>query len=52
MRNIEAAHSTPGGARVAVCQLAGSRWSTIEGVAQVVTDADSVARAVGLYAAR
>lgn len=52
VRNIEAASATPEGARVAVCQVAGPKWSTIEGTAQVVTDADSIARAIELYTAR
>ena len=40
------------GARVALCQVAGPRWSTLEGWATVRTDADSVARAVELYSVR
>ncbi len=49
-RNLSEA---PGGAaRVAACQVDGARWSTLEGVARVVDDADSVARAVERYAAR
>lgn len=52
VRNIEAGQATPEGARVAVCQVEGPRWSTIEGTARVVSDAASVARAVELYTAR
>ena len=52
VRNIEAAQESPEGARVAVCQVAGPKWSTIEGTARVVTDAPSIARAVEMYAAR
>lgn len=52
VRNVEAGAATPEGARVAVCQVDGPRWSTIEGTARVVTDPDSVARAVECYAAR
>lgn len=37
---------------VAACQVDGARWSTLEAVASVHTDADSVARAVDRYAAR
>ncbi|HCB03231.1 MAG TPA: acyltransferase [Nocardioides bacterium] len=39
-------------APVAACQVDGGRWSTIEGHGVVAADADSVARAVELYAAR
>ena len=38
--------------RVAVCQVEGRRWSTLEGVAEVRDDADSVAEAVRRYAER
>lgn len=37
---------------VAVCQVDGRRWSTIEGQAEVRTDAESVAEAVQRYAER
>jgi PPOX class probable F420-dependent enzyme len=37
---------------VAVCQVDGRRWSTIEGQAEVRTDAESVAEAVSRYAER
>ena len=40
------------GAPVAVCQVDGRRWSTLEGIAVVRTDAESVAEAVRLYARR
>ncbi|MBE7324671.1 TIGR03618 family F420-dependent PPOX class oxidoreductase [Nocardioides sp. Y6] len=52
VRNVEAAQDSPEGARVAVCQVAGPKWSTIEGTARVVSDAESVARAVELYGRR
>jgi PPOX class probable F420-dependent enzyme len=39
-------------ARVAVCQVDGRRWSTIEGTAEVRADAESVAEAVRRYAER
>lgn len=39
-------------ARVAVCQVEGRRWSTLEGVAEVRDDVDSVAEAVRRYAER
>jgi PPOX class probable F420-dependent enzyme len=38
--------------RVAVCQVDGRRWSTLEGVADVLDDEESVAEAVRRYAAR
>ncbi len=38
--------------RVAVCQVDGARWSTLEGIAEVREDPDSVAEAVRRYAAR
>jgi hypothetical protein len=42
----------PDGAPVAVCQVDGRRWSTLEGRAVVRDDADSVADAVRRYAER
>ncbi|MFJ3922682.1 pyridoxamine 5'-phosphate oxidase family protein [Streptomyces sp. NPDC090022] len=50
VRNVLAA--APGTARVAVCQMAGRRWATLEGRATVVTDEASVADAVARYAVR
>jgi F420H(2)-dependent biliverdin reductase len=38
--------------RVAVCQVDRGRWSTLEGTAEVLTDAESVADAVRRYAER
>jgi PPOX class probable F420-dependent enzyme len=38
--------------RVAVCQVDGRRWSTLEGAAEVLDDEQSVAEAVRRYAAR
>jgi len=38
--------------RVAVCQVDGRRWSTIEGTAEVRDDPESVAEAVRRYAER
>jgi PPOX class probable F420-dependent enzyme len=38
--------------RVAVCQVDGRRWSTLEGVAEVRDDEESVAEAVRRYAER
>jgi PPOX class probable F420-dependent enzyme len=37
---------------VAICQVDGGRWATIEGTGVVRADADSVARAVEMYAGR
>jgi len=48
VRHIEAV--TP--ARVAVCQVDGPRWSTVEGLAVVRDDPESVADAERRYAAR
>jgi PPOX class probable F420-dependent enzyme len=45
-------HVRAGGARVAVCQVDGRRWLTLEGTATVRDDAASVADAVERYAAR
>ncbi|MFG2978867.1 TIGR03618 family F420-dependent PPOX class oxidoreductase [Streptomyces sp. NPDC048331] len=42
----------PGEARVAVSQVAGPRWLTIEGVAEVRTAGDEVSNAVDRYADR
>ncbi|WKN49239.1 pyridoxamine 5'-phosphate oxidase family protein [Nocardioides sp. Arc9.136] len=47
VRNLLAA---PG--PVAVCQVDGARWSTLEGTAVVTSDAGDVARAVERYAGR
>lgn len=41
-----------GDPRVAVCQVDGRRWSTLEGTAEVREDTDSVAEAVRRYAER
>lgn len=38
--------------RIAACQVDGRHWSTIEGSAQVLTDAESVRRAEVRYAER
>jgi hypothetical protein len=37
---------------VAICQVDGGRWSTVEGTAVVRDDPDAVAEAVRRYAAR
>lgn len=38
--------------RIAVCQVDGRRWSTLEGIAEVCEDEPSVAEAVRRYAQR
>lgn len=48
--NIQAA--LPGKARVAVCQVDGGRWATLEGTAEVRTDAVTVDDAVRRYGKR
>jgi len=50
VKNILAAG--PDGATVAVCQVDRGRWATLEGIARVRTDAESVADAVSRYAER
>jgi hypothetical protein len=50
VRNVLAAG--PRGLRVAVCQIDGRRWSTLEGRAVVRDDPGSVAEAERRYAAR
>ncbi|MFG2990956.1 pyridoxamine 5'-phosphate oxidase family protein [Streptomyces sp. NPDC048257] len=42
----------PEGVRVAVCQMEGRRWATLEGRAVIRTDEASVADAVARYAER
>lgn len=49
-RNL--AEAAGGVGPVAACQVDGARWSTLEGTARVLTDADSVRRAEEQYAAR
>jgi len=46
VRNIQ---RTP---HIAICQVEGARWSTLEGQATVLDDEASVARAIERYAAR
>lgn len=43
---------TAGGARVALCQVSGGRWITLEGVAHVTDDAAEVAEAERRHAVR
>ncbi|MFE2309585.1 pyridoxamine 5'-phosphate oxidase family protein [Streptomyces sp. NPDC059411] len=55
IRNVLAAQGradAPGGPRVAVCQMEGRRWATLEGRAVIRTDEASVAEAVRRYAER
>ncbi|WP_432198950.1 pyridoxamine 5'-phosphate oxidase family protein [Streptomyces sp. bgisy027] len=48
--NLQAAR--PGQARVAVCQVDGGRWATLEGTAEVLTHPDAVDDAVTRYRQR
>ena len=50
--SAKARHLRDGGGRVAVCQLDGRRWLTLEGTAVVRDDAAAVADAVARYAVR
>ena len=50
--SAKARHVRDGQGRVAVCQVDGRRWATLEGTAAVRDDAASVAEAVERYAAR
>ena len=45
-------HVLAGADRVAICQVDGARWSTVEGTAVIRTDRPSVAEAEERYAAR
>lgn len=47
----KARHAARGG-RVAICQVDGGRWLTLEGTATVSDDPEAVADAVARYAAR
>jgi len=50
--SAKAGHVREGRTRVAVCQVDGRRWITLEGTAVVKDDAASVADAVARYAQR
>ncbi|SEO71414.1 pyridoxamine 5'-phosphate oxidase family protein [Trujillonella endophytica] len=50
--SAKARHVRAGQARVAVCQVDGRRWLTLEGTAVVRDDADAVREAVERYALR
>src|SRR5689334_5159308 len=50
--SAKARHVRDGGARVAVCQVDGRRWVTLEGTAVVRDDPAAVAEAVARYAVR
>jgi PPOX class probable F420-dependent enzyme len=49
--SVKARNAARGG-RAAVAQVDGRRWATLEGVARLVTDVESVAAAVAGYTAR
>ena len=51
-RHVRDGHMLDGGARVAVCQVDGRRWITLEGTAVVRDDPVAVADAVQRYAVR
>lgn len=46
------ARNAAAGCRAVLCQVDGRRWLSLEGIASVLADADSVAEAVSRYAAR
>ena len=50
--SAKARHVRDGGRRVAVCQVDGRRWVTLEGTAVVRDDPTAVAEAVARYAVR
>ena len=50
--SVKARHVRNGQGRVAVCQVDGRRWVTLEGTAVVRDDPESVADAVARYAVR
>jgi general stress protein 26 len=50
--SAKARHVRDGRSRVAVCQVDGRRWLTLEGTAVVKDDPESVAEAVERYAQR
>ncbi len=51
-QSVKVRNISDGSSRVAVCQVDGRRWSTLEGMARVTRDADEVADAVARYAER
>ena len=50
--HVRAAGDSADGARVAVCQMAGKRWATLEGVARVRTEPELIADAERRYTER
>jgi PPOX class probable F420-dependent enzyme len=50
--SVKVRHILAGADRVAICQVDGARWSTVEGIAVVREDPESVAEAERRYAAR
>jgi PPOX class probable F420-dependent enzyme len=50
--SLHVRHIRNGQTRVAICQVDGARWATIEGLAVVKDDGASVAEGERLYAAR
>lgn len=51
-RNIRRAQEAGASARVAICQVDGGRWLTVEGTATVVEDEAEVAESMRRYAER
>jgi F420H(2)-dependent biliverdin reductase len=51
-RKVAHVAAVAGGARVAVCQVDRARWATLEGLAMIRSDPESVAEAVRLYTSR
>ncbi|MCD9880379.1 pyridoxamine 5'-phosphate oxidase family protein [Streptomyces guryensis] len=51
-RKVANVLASGGAARVAVCQVDGGRWATLEGTAEVRTDASAVQEAVTRYGER
>ncbi|MBT2405556.1 MULTISPECIES: pyridoxamine 5'-phosphate oxidase family protein [unclassified Streptomyces] len=51
-RKVANVLASDGAARVAVCQVDGGRWATLEGVAEVCTDIATVEDAVARYGER
>ena len=50
--SVKARNAARPGARAALCQVDGGRWLTLSGPVQVLTDAEAVAHAERMYAAR
>nr|WP_206313740.1 pyridoxamine 5'-phosphate oxidase family protein [Streptomyces coryli] len=51
-RKVANVLAAPAGAPVALCQVAGRRWATLEGIAHVRTDTASIEEAIRRYTER